>query len=81
MSYTIELKFTRRDHVPINIHACGDDIKDLLSDAEYSIDCPDPKHFHPIGDLSQSEFDDVMEAMSDEIVAQDEMRKESIDNR
>ena len=75
--YIIELKMDVEEYVPIVVHANGSDIDSLLADAEYSVDCPDPKKFYSIDNLSPRVFDRIVEEFTAEIAGQNEAAAES----
>lgn len=75
--YTLELKMGIEEHVPIVIHAEGNDLEAITANAEYSMDCPDPKTFHAIDNLSSTAYDKVVELFQAEISNFEEMRAEA----
>lgn len=64
---TLRLEFTYdiEEHVPIRVFAEGSSVKDLLDNAEYCVDCPDPKKYAPIDHLTTRSYNalvDIIEA-------------------
>ncbi len=75
--YNIELSAETRDHVPIKVYAEGNGFKEVLDDAQYCIDVPDPKKYYPIGDLSLKIYDAITTRIIEEMASIDEMRFEN----
>lgn len=75
--YRVEIKLDIEEHVPICVQAEGNDMDELRANAEYSVDCPDPKVFHPIDELSERSYNRVVQEFRAEMSGQDEMRAEA----
>ena len=70
--YQFEIKMDIEEHVPIVIQASGRDLKALLENAEYSVDCPDPKQYFPIGDLTERCYERVVQKIAERITAEED---------
>lgn len=74
--YSVEFKISI-DHVPYVIQAEGDDLEDLIQDATFNVDCPDPKEHLGIENLPGNRYVDVCETLASEVAAADEHARES----
>lgn len=62
----LDLTYDIEEHVPIRILAEGSSLPDLIDNAEYCVDCPDPKHYYPIDHLSTRSWNAVQELIERE---------------
>ncbi len=60
MNRSIEVHFSI-NHIPYCAQGQGSDLESILEDAEYSVDCPDPKSFTPISELPEKHLQRVTE--------------------
>lgn len=61
VSVTLDIE----DYVPIRVEAEGSSIKDLIDNAEYCVDCPNPKRYNQIDNLSSRTYDRVVHLLED----------------
>lgn len=69
--YSFEFGFSM-DHVPYRVQAGGNDMEELLTDATYNVDCPDPKEYLSIDNLPSHQYDWIQEKLASEIADADE---------
>ena len=59
MTIHLELTYDIEEHIPIRVISSGRSLEALLENAEYCVDCPDPKQFYPIDHLSTRSWNAV----------------------
>jgi hypothetical protein len=78
--YSLEVKFSM-DHVPYVARGEGNSLEEVLEDATYNVDCPDPKTYTPIGELPQKVLGEVMMDFASEMSAANDYARECAEDR
>lgn len=78
--HSLEVEFSI-DCVPYVARGEGNNLEEILEDATYNVDCPDPKTHTPIGELPGKVFDRVMMGFASEYADAAEYARESREGR